>query len=168
VVSVEKLELSEPAIDLVPSYLAFLDEMAAIGERVWPPRPEPTETAEGFVARLRRGVAPPQTTYWGAIGETVVGRIVLRHHLTAELAEYGGHVSYDVRPSHRKRGLATEMLRHLLRTAKAKEIGNVLLTCAPDNVASNRTILANGGVLERTVFVERIARATNLYWIAVQ
>jgi predicted acetyltransferase len=59
------------------------------------------------------------------------------------------------------------MLRQVLRTPKAREIGRLLLTCAPDNVASNRTIRANGGVLERTIFVERIARETNLYWIAL-
>jgi predicted acetyltransferase len=59
------------------------------------------------------------------------------------------------------------MLRRVLALPKARDIGRLLLTCAPDNVASNRTILACGGVLERTIFVERIARATNLYWITV-
>jgi len=59
------------------------------------------------------------------------------------------------------------MLRQVLRTPEARAIGRLLLTCAPDNLASNRTILANGGVLERTIFVERIARQTNLYWITL-
>ncbi len=59
------------------------------------------------------------------------------------------------------------MLRQILLTAKAQEIGKLLLTCAPDNSASNRTIVANGGVLERTAFVERVGRSTNLYWITV-
>lgn len=48
-----------------------------------------------------------------------------------------------------------------------QEIAKLLLTCAPDNLASNRTILANGGVLERTIFVERVGRETNLYWICL-
>jgi predicted acetyltransferase len=59
------------------------------------------------------------------------------------------------------------MLRQVLATPEAREIGRLLLTCAPDNVASNRTIRANGGVLDRTIFVARIARETNLYWITV-
>jgi predicted acetyltransferase len=59
------------------------------------------------------------------------------------------------------------MLRQVLRTPKAREIGKLLLTCAPDNLASNRTIRTNGGVLERTIFVERIGRETNLYWITL-
>jgi predicted acetyltransferase len=170
----EDLQLRRPAAELVSSYLEFLDEMAALGERVWPARPEPAETREDFVARLLRAdVAPdpshvPQTTYWVTVGETVVGHISLRHRLNAELAELGGHVGYQVRPSCRARGLAKEMLRQVLRTPKAQEIGKLLVTCAPDNVASNRTIQANGGVLERTIFVERIGRDTNLYWITLE
>jgi len=169
----EDLRLKRPAAELVSSYLEFLDEIAALGERVWPARPPPTETWESFVARLLRAeVAPdaphvPQTTYWVTVGETVVGQISLRHRLNAELAEFGGHIGYNVRPSYRDRGFAKEMLRQVLRTPKAQDIGKLLLTCAPDNIASNRTILANGGVLERTIFVERIGRDTNLYWIAL-
>lgn len=55
----------------------------------------------------------------------------------------------------------------MLQTPEAREIGRLLLTCAPDNEASNRTIRANGGVLERTIYVERIGRETNLYWITL-
>jgi predicted acetyltransferase len=85
--------------------------------------------------------------------------------LNAELAEFGGHIGYCVRPSYRGRGLAKWMLHRVLRTPKAQEIGKLLLTCGPDNLASNRTIRANGGVLERAIFVKRVGRETNLYWI---
>ena len=165
------MHLTRPAAELASSYIEFLDEVAALGERVWPARPQPTETSESFVARILRaeeapdGDQVPQTTYWATVGETVVGHIGLRHRLNAELAEFGGHIGYSVRPSYRARGLAKEMLRQVLRTPKAHEIGRLLLTCAPDNVASNRTILANGGVLQRNIFVPRIERETNLYWI---
>jgi predicted acetyltransferase len=169
----DDLQLKRPAAEWVSSYLDFLGEIAALGERVWPARPEPAESWGGFVARLlREEVAPDppqvrQTTYWATVGSTVVGHIGLRHRLSPELAEFGGHIGYTVRPSHRGRGFAKEMLRQVLRTPKAKEIGRLLLTCAPDNVVSNRVIQANGGVLERTISVERIGRDTNLYWIAV-
>jgi predicted acetyltransferase len=169
----EELRLRRPAAELVASYLDLLAEVAAAGERVWPARPEPEETPESFVARLVRAeIAPeptrvPQTTYWVALGESIVGHLGLRHRLDAELAEFGGHIGYTVRPSCRGRGFAKEMLRQVLRTPRAREIGRLLLTCAPDNVASNRTIRANGGVLERTLFVDRIGRETNLYWIVL-
>ncbi|MGH7281031.1 MAG: GNAT family N-acetyltransferase [Polyangiaceae bacterium] len=166
----DALQLKTPAVALVGSYLDFLREIAALGEHVWPAQPAHDEALEIFVARLLRDeVTPkegvPQTTYWVTLGETVVGHIGLRHRLNAKLAEFGGHVGYTVRPSYRRRGFAGEMLRQVLRTPKAQEIGKLLLTCAPDNVASNRTILANGGVLERTAFVERVQRETNFYWV---
>lgn len=87
------------------------------------------------------------------------------HDLAAALEEFSGHIGYDVRPSVRRKGIATEMLCQLLTVPKAWEIGRLLLTCAPDNVASNRTIVANGGVLSRTAFVEKWQRQTNYYWI---
>lgn len=100
-----------------------------------------------------------------AIGSKVVGRIALRHRLNANLTEFGGHIGYEVRPTVRRQGIATEMLRLILATQKANEIGRLLLTCSPTNAASNKTIVANGGVLERTIWVKRVKRDTNLYWI---
>jgi predicted acetyltransferase len=169
----ESLHLQRASLPLVPSYLEFLAEIASHGEPVFPAQPKPGEPAESFVTRLLQAEEPrdpaqiPQTTYWATAGTTVAGHIGLRHRLNAEFAELGGHIGYTVRPSYRGHGFAKEMLRQVLRTPRAQEIGKVLLTCAPDNVASNRTIRANGGVLERTIFVERVRRETNLYWITV-
>jgi predicted acetyltransferase len=87
--------------------------------------------------------------------------------LNKNLEEFGGHIGYEVRPSARRKGIATEMLRLVLQTPKAREIRRVLLTCAPDNEASNRTIRKNGGILNDTRFVEKIRRQTNYYWIEV-
>ena len=60
------------------------------------------------------------------------------------------------------------MLRLLLLTPKAKEIRKLLLTCSPDNLASNQTMLANGGILAETKYVEKWQRNTNYYWIEVK
>lgn len=146
--------------------------MRAGGETLWPGwEPGDGESDDAFVARLvgAADIAGPdvvaQTIFWAVEGNVVVGRIALRHRLTAALEEFGGHVGYEVRPSHRRRGVGREMLRLLLQTEKAREIGHLLLTCAPDNVGSNKTIVANGGVLSHTVFVERVQRLTNSYWI---
>lgn len=172
--SAAELVLRRPALELVASYLAMLEEIAAAGERVWPAAPAPGEKPEAFVARLLRAeVDPaadqvPQTVFWGTLGDTVVAQAGLRHRLNEALAEFGGHIGYNVRPAYRNRGLAKETLRQILSTSRAREIGRLLLTCAPDNAASNRTIVANGGVLEKTIWVERVQRMTNLYWITVR
>ena len=47
------------------------------------------------------------------INGQVVGRIALRHYLTEKLKEFGGHIGYEVRPSVRRTGVATELLRLL-------------------------------------------------------
>ena len=167
-----KLELQKPSLKMLPSYLEFIEEMAAIGEKIWDSqRPKGHETHEEYVQKLlaaETGLGEndvPENVYWTVLDGVVVGRIALRHHLTENLKEFGGHIGYEVRPSYRKRGIATEMLRLVLQTPKAQDIGEFLLTCSPDNIGSNKTITANGGTLKNTAFVERVQRSTNYYWI---
>jgi predicted acetyltransferase len=71
--------------------------------------------------------------------------LVIRHELTDELAEAGGHIGYHVIAPWRRQGHATRMLAEGLDRARKIGLDRVLLTCAPDNVASRRVILANGG-----------------------
>jgi predicted acetyltransferase len=58
-----------------------------------------------------------------------------------------GHIGYAVVPWKQRRGYATRALREMLRAAKAEGLRYVVITTAPDNVASQRVIQANGGVL---------------------
>ena len=70
---------------------------------------------------------------------------------------------YSVRPSERGQGYAKEMLRQDLEICRAFGLDKVLVTCARDNIASEKTILANGGVYEREVLVDGIY--IKRYWI---
>lgn len=58
-----------------------------------------------------------------------------------------GHIGYAVVPAKRNRGYATQALRETLPLARAEGLRFVELTTDPENVASRRTIEANGGVL---------------------
>ena len=58
-----------------------------------------------------------------------------------------GHIGYAVVPWKRGRGHATEALRLLLGEIRFTGLPSVELTAEPDNVASQRVIEANGGVL---------------------
>jgi predicted acetyltransferase len=168
------ITLQRPREELAASYLEFIAEMRQNGDKIWDSMiPKPDDTPAQFVQRLLRSeIEPaagmvPETCYWACDDDQVVGRISLRHHLNDNLKELGGHIGYEVRPSRRGQGIAKEMLKNILQTAKAKEIGRLLLTCAPNNTASNKTILANGGVLAKTAFVEKLQRQTNYYWITI-
>lgn len=90
----------------------------------------------------------PCTTLWWVDGEDYLGRIAIRHRLTDFLRDVGGHIGYDVRPSRRREGHATAMLKHSLAWALELGIDPALVTCDDDNVGSIRVIEAAGGVLE--------------------
>ena len=112
------------------------------------------------------GTNVPSTTYF-AIRESdcrLVGIIDLRHHIDHPiLSVWGGHTGYSVRPSERGRGYAKEMLRLNLQNAEAMGIPRILVTCSEKNLASEKTILANGGVFER--FVEVDGTRIKRYWL---
>lgn len=88
-----------------------------------------------------------QTTYYLILEDNqVVGTICIRHYLTEELKEFGGHIGYSIKPSARRKGCAKEALRLIIELYKDK-YDEILIMCEDDNIASNRTIIANGGVL---------------------
>jgi len=58
-----------------------------------------------------------------------------------------GHIGYSVVPAKRRRGYATQALRDMLPHARAEGLRYIEITTDPDNVASQRVIEANGGVL---------------------
>jgi len=100
---------------------------------------EETPRPEGFA---------PATELWWVEGDEFLGRIAIRHRLTPRLLEMGGHIGYDVRPSARRRGHATEMLNRALGVARALGIERALITCDIDNIGSRTVIERNGGILE--------------------
>ncbi len=108
----------------------------------------------------------PSTTYL-AVDDTgnLLGMIDIRHRLNDHLLQFGGHIGYSVLPAQRKKGIATQMLALALVQCKVLGITRALVTCNQENIASAKTILANGGVLENEV--PEGARITQRYWIDI-
>lgn len=77
----------------------------------------------------------------------LIGLLSIRYGLPDNLAEIHGHIGYGVRPSERRKGYATAMLRHGLSVCREKGLKQVVLGCYKDNLASAATIQRNGGVL---------------------
>lgn len=115
------------------------------------------------------GADVPSHTYL-AIRKTdnkIVGIIDLRHHINHPiLSTWGGHCGYTVRPSERGHGYAKEMLRLNIQNAKKLGLEKILVTCYAYNTASEKTILSNGGIFEKTIEVDgtKIKR----HWIEIE
>ena len=110
-------------------------------------------------------VQATQFLYVRTSDKRVVGMIQVRHSFNAYLEKFGGHIGYSVRPSERRKGCATAMLAAVLPYCKEIGLDRVLLTCDDGNVASERTILANGGVYESTVFEAGENVGVKRFWI---
>lgn len=104
----------------------------------------------------------PTTYYLILSDDEVVGTISIRHYLTKDLEEFGGHVGYSIKPSSRRKGFATEALRLILELYKNR-YDEILIMCEDDNIASNRTVLANGGILINKI--EKFGLKINRYII---
>lgn len=79
----------------------------------------------------------------------IVGMIDFRHELNDFLANFG-NCGYSVRPSERKKGYATEMLRQLKQVAYEAGLKELHLSVERSNIPSIHTIIKNGGKVERS------------------
>jgi predicted acetyltransferase len=165
----------KPHAALAASYRAMVAEMRGEGEDLIPfPLSFDHDDFAAFLAKLsacERGEGIPadfvaHSTYWlvDAAGE-VVAVSNLRHALTPKLKVEGGHIGYGVRPSARRKGHATEILRGTLRAAQALGIESALVTCAAENAGSRGTILRCGGRLDSEEYVEARGEVVQRYWI---
>ena len=103
---------------------------------------------------------------WLVEGEAYLGRVSIRYTLNDRLREFGGHIGYEVRPSARRRGHGTLILRLALERARELGISPVLVTCDVDNLGSRGVIEANGGELEGEFEVPQYHdKPIRRYWI---
>ena len=132
-----------------------------------------------FVQRLEEdehgvNLAPgivPSSQYWllrhDADDVTVLGVSHLRHALTPDLEDVGGHIGYSIRPSERRRGYGTRILALTLQYARALGLERVLVTCDTDNTGSAWIIQKNGGVLASEGYSALVETRISRYWITL-
>ena len=167
------MKLVEPTVELEEQYLDMLADWHQTGEDLIPfPLKYDHSDFPALVQKLLKfktvseGDFVCNSTFWLLTEDnTIVGVSNLRHELTEKLLADGGHIGYGVRPSHRRKGYATKMLELTLIEAKKIGIEKALVCCDTENVASAKTITANGGVLWKDYLVDGVK--SQKYWIEI-
>ena len=95
----------------------------------------------------------------------VVGAVNIRHELNDALLLNGGHIGDGVRPSERRKGVATAMIGLALEECRKLGISKVLMVCNKDNIGSAKSIIKNGGILENEIEVDGVVEQR--YWITL-
>lgn len=170
------LKLVGPSLEYAQAFCEFADEFHAIGSRWY--MDELQLIHQDFPAYLKQlaqiasgeNQPPgrvPQDEYWlvDTNSGAVLGAIRLRRILTPRLEGIDGQIGYNVRPTARNKGCATQMLSMLLEKMKAEGWQRVLVTCNADNLASARVIEKNGGWRENQVIEPGNGRLISRYWI---
>ena len=94
----------------------------------------------------------------------LLGAVNIRHYLNDDLLKEGGHIGDGIRPSERRKGYATELIRLALIECKKLGINKVLITCNKDNIGSAKSIIKNGGILENEI-IDSDGELLQRYWI---
>lgn len=133
--------LIEPTRELRPDFLAMAEEYSLSGDTRY-------RLALKDFPRFLRGLSDgargvglppggvPYSTFWLAAGRRLIGGSRIRHRLTPQLEDEGGHVGFDIRPSERRKGYGVLILELTLAEARKSGLSRALFTCDTDNVAS--------------------------------
>ncbi len=117
---------------------------------------EVTDTSGGLV---------PDSTFFCLDEERniMVGAVNIRHYLNESLLLNGGHIGDGVRPSERRKGIATKMIALALDECRRLGMEKVLMVCDRENIGSAKSIQNNGGILENEIEVDGVVEQR--YWI---
>jgi len=172
----DQLKLIVPTADYRDQILAYKDEFMENGDSLdGTAGLSKTDAIDDWFAALkdnaseqtvRPGLVPASTFLGIRVRDNrIVGMIDIRRRLNDYLLQFGGNIGYSVRKSEREKGYAKEMLRLALEKCKELQLAKVLITCNKSNIASAKTIIANGGILENEVLEGDVI--TQRYWIEI-
>lgn len=97
----------------------------------------------------------------------IVGSINVRWNLTERMQQFGGNIGYGIRPTERRKGYNKINLYLGLLEAQKLGLKRVMLDCDTNNIGSEKTMQALGGVLTRSEVNPTDGILTNVYWFDV-
>lgn len=168
-----KLRLVKLSEEHKEQLFEMMDEWTNSGESIVPYtiRKNDYHDFENYLAKLETkepmdGLVPDSTFFCLDEERNIfVGAVNIRHYLSEGLLLNGGHIGDGVRPSERRKGIATKMIALALEECKNLGIHKVLMVCDKDNIGSAKSIKNNGGILENEVTVDGVTEQR--YWITL-
>jgi predicted acetyltransferase len=167
--------LALPSESYKESYIQALLEFQAEGRNLNIDAENLNENFGSFVQAVlsrtdRSKLSPgwvPSSDFWLIENDEYIGRLSVRHELNERLMKVGGHIGYEIRPSKRRQGYGSQILK--LGLQKGKELGlrRVLLTCDEDNTGSKKIIEKNGGQFENAIESDGSPVKKLRYWIDI-
>ena len=88
-------------------------------------------------------------TFFAFDNEELIGILSVRPEMKGSPLQAYGHIGYGVKPSARRKGYATKMLKYAIEKCKEFGLQKILIGCHKENVGSAKTIQNCGGVLVR-------------------
>lgn len=126
-----------------------------------------------WVSRMHRNAQEGDETFGKSLmllcmeKNRLIGLLSNRYDLPKELTKKIGDIGYGVCPSERRKGYATNMLRHALGVCRDMGKREVVVGCYKDNFASTKTILKCGGVFLNETAHEN-GKASRYYVFSLQ
>ena len=179
----EKFYLEEPSLERKDAAIAYINEYIDYGSNINGVGGLDRILNEGgsYEEWLEKVTKEQSKEYTESIGKVpantyftiresdnkIIGMVNIRHYLNDYLRKFGGHIGYGIRPTERRKGYnKIQLYLTLLKTQKFG-LDKVMLGCSVDNLGSDKTIKALGGILERCELDESDNTMTNVYWINV-
>lgn len=173
-----ELELVFPTEEYRKQVMDYLQEHLDIGETFLNGAGglDRLKDFDKWLEKIRKDVNEPEegrvsATLYMAIRKSdkrLIGLIQIRHYLNEKMWKTYGHIGDGVRPSERKKGYVSEMIRLALLECRRMGIKRVLMSCDKDNEGSRKSIINNGGILENELYNEEMKIFEQRYWITLR
>lgn len=168
------MQLLVPSLKYKDSFLDALVEFEQTSEAgFWKFPDETPRTIEAYIERILNHAEGrdlpenwvPSTSYWLIDNDEFIGHVNIRHRLNDYLVNFAGHIGYAIRPSKRRQGYGSIILKLALPKATALGLNRILITCDDSNHASRKIIERNGGIFENQIDQEGSLPKKLRFWI---
>ncbi|WP_205663334.1 GNAT family N-acetyltransferase [Alteromonas facilis] len=152
------MELIRPSMNYQQSYIDYIAELGDEERYPFPMDFDHSDFAQMLarIADFADGVNlppgyVPSSTWWLVDNDELIGVTNVRHYLNDAIAHCGGHIGLSIRPSYRRKNLGALLMKLSIQKLHTMGVDPIHIHCYKSNLASSRTIIACGGILDSEI-----------------